>query len=56
MELEFPREIFRKNIQIPNFIKIRPVGAELLNTDGLPGQTDMMKLVVALRNFGKARN
>jgi hypothetical protein len=25
---------FSKNPQIPNFIKIRPVGAELLHTDG----------------------
>jgi hypothetical protein len=34
--------------QTSNFIKIRPVGAELFDADG---QTDMMKLTVAIRNF-----
>jgi hypothetical protein len=34
-----------------NFIKIRPVGAELFHTDG---QTDMAKLTVAFRNFANA--
>ena len=29
-------------------MKIRPVGVELLETDG---QTDMTKLIVAFRNF-----
>ena len=33
-----------KNTQIPNFMKIRPVGAELI-------QTDMTKEVVSFRNF-----
>ena len=37
-----------KNTQIPNFIKIRPVGAELFHADG---QTDKTKLIVAFRNF-----
>jgi hypothetical protein len=32
MKLEFSRQIL-KNIQISNFIKIRPVGAELFYTD-----------------------
>ena len=41
---------FSKNTQISNFIKIRPVGAELFHTDG---QTDMTKLTVAFRNFAK---
>ena len=31
---------FSKNTQIPNFIKVRPVGAEFLRADG---QTDMLK-------------
>jgi len=32
---------FSKNTQISNFIKIRPVGAELFHADGrLDGQTD----------------
>ena len=32
-------------------MKIRPVGAELFHADG---QTDMMKLIVAFRNFAIA--
>jgi hypothetical protein len=32
-------------------MKIRPVGADLLHADG---QTDMTKIIVALRNFAKA--
>jgi hypothetical protein len=36
-----------------NFMKIRPVGAELLSGDG---RTDMMKLTLAFRNFVKAPN
>jgi len=43
-------DVFSKNTQISNFIKIRAVGAELLRA----GQTDMMKLIVAFRNFAKA--
>jgi hypothetical protein len=39
---------FSKNTHILNFMKIRPVGAELLNADG---QTDITKLIVAFRNF-----
>ena len=34
-----------KNIQIPNFMLIRLVGAELFHADG---QTDMTKLIVAI--------
>ena len=34
---EFSRQIFGKNAQISNFMKIRPVGAELFHVDG---QTD----------------
>jgi hypothetical protein len=41
---------FRKN-WIPNFIKIRQVGAELFHADG---QMDMTKLTVAFRNFANA--
>jgi hypothetical protein len=36
-------DIFSGNTQISNFIKIRPVGAELFHADG---RTDMTKLVV----------
>jgi hypothetical protein len=34
-----------------NFIKIRPLGAELFHADG---QTDITKLTGAFRNFGNA--
>jgi hypothetical protein len=46
----------KKNSKISNFKKkIRPVGAESLYVDGQAGrQTDMMKLIVAFRNFAKA--
>ena len=37
-----------KNTQIPNFVKIRPVGAELSHEDR---RTDMAKLIVAFSNF-----
>jgi hypothetical protein len=38
---------------MPNFIKIRPVGAELFHADG---QTGMINLLVAFRNFANAPN
>jgi hypothetical protein len=44
MKLEFSRQIFekKKNSQISNFIKIRPLGAELLHADiEKDGRTDM---------------
>jgi hypothetical protein len=50
MKLEFLGR-FSKNTQISNFIKIRPVGAELFHADG---GTDMTKLTVAFRNFAHA--
>jgi len=37
-----------KNIQTPNYIKIRPVRAKLFRADG---QMDMTKLRVVFRNF-----
>jgi hypothetical protein len=39
---------FSKNAQMSNFMKIRPVGAELYHQGG---QTYMKKLIVAYRNF-----
>jgi hypothetical protein len=48
---------FSKNTQISNFMKIRPVGAELFQAGGrADGQTetDMTKLTVAFRNFANA--
>jgi hypothetical protein len=44
---------FSKNTQIQNFMKIRPVGAELFRADGsTDGQTDTTELIVAFRNSG----
>jgi hypothetical protein len=40
-----------ESTQISNFMKIRPVGAELFHADGW---TDMKKLIVAFRNFANA--
>jgi hypothetical protein len=38
-----------------NFMNIRPVRAELFHADGRADRrSDMTKLVVAFRNFGKA--
>jgi hypothetical protein len=42
---------FSKNIQISNFKKILPVGAELFHVDG---RTEMTKLMVISSNFAKA--
>ena len=42
---------FSKNTQIPNFIKIRPVGAELFHADRW---ADMAKLTVAKSNLANA--
>jgi hypothetical protein len=41
-----------KNIQISEFMKIRPEEAELFHTERR--RTDMTKLIVAFRNFAKA--
>jgi len=42
---------FSTNTQIQNFIKIRPVGAELFHVDR---RTDMTKLLIAFRNFANS--
>jgi len=47
MKLEF-FDRFSENIQISDFMKIRPVGAELFHADR---QTDMTKLIVTFRNL-----
>ena len=53
MKLEFSRHIFEKKIQMPNFMKIRQVTAQMC--PALTNRhTDMKKLTVAVRNFAKA--
>ena len=50
-------DIFSKNVQISNFMKIRPLGAELLHAGGRTGgQTYMTRLTVTFRNFAHAPN
>jgi hypothetical protein len=49
--LKFSLKIFKKKTQISNFMKIRPVGAELFHADG---RTDMTMLIVAFRDFPQA--
>jgi len=48
-----PLDSFNKNKQTPNFIKIRPLVAELLHADR---QTGTKKLIITFRNFVKAAN
>jgi hypothetical protein len=51
----YSRLILMANSQISNFMKIRRVGAELLDAGGWTDtQTDMTKLIVAFRSFAKA--
>jgi len=50
MKLEF-LDRFSKNTHISNFVKIRPVGAEMFHADKGKTQTDMTKLIVTFRNF-----
>ena len=42
---------FRKKVPVSDFMKIRPVGAELFHADG---QTDKTKLIVVFRNTANA--
>jgi len=53
MKLDFSRQIFEKNTEISNFMKIRRVRAEFFHADG---RTDkhVTKLIVAFRNFANA--
>ena len=48
-------ESFSKNTQRSNFMKIRPVGAEMFRAERREdGRTDITKLIVAFRNFWNA--
>jgi hypothetical protein len=49
-KLKFSWWIFEKNSQISNFMKIRPVGAELFHADRWPNTTE---LIVAFRYRAK---
>ena len=49
-ETYFPNRV-SKNTQIPNFMKVRPLGAELIHAER---QTDMTKLIVFFRNLANA--
>jgi len=52
MKIEFFSTVFfSKNTQTPNFVKIRPLGAEWFHADR---RTDITKLIVAFRNFANA--
>jgi hypothetical protein len=54
MMLQFSRKIFEK-YSYAKFHEIRRVGAQLLHVDGRTyGQTDMTKLIVAIRNYAHA--
>ena len=55
-------DLFSKNTQVPNFIKILLLGVELFRTEkvdrrrdgGTDRQTDMTKLIIAFHNFANA--
>ena len=54
IKLIFSRQNLEKT-QITDFIKVRPVGAELFHEDGqTDGQTDMTNLTVAFRSFANS--
>ena len=59
IKLDFPN-MFSKNTEISNFMKIRPVGTELFHVDGQMGgrkdeRTDLSKLIVTFGDFVKVR-
>ena len=53
INLEFSPHIL-ENPKISNFIKIRPVGAELFHGDGQTNRQDMTKLTIAFCDFANA--
>ena len=55
--MNFLDRFSKTDVKIPNFMKIRPVRAELFHADGrMDGQTGMKKLIVAFRDFLSAPN
>jgi len=52
MKLEFSRQIFPKNTQLPDFMKIRPEGAELFHEDRRTDSHDEGNIY--FRDFAKA--
>jgi hypothetical protein len=55
-KLEFSRQIF-KNTQISNFVKIHPVGAQLLHVERrTDGRTDTSKLILNFHIFSNPSN
>jgi hypothetical protein len=54
IKLEFSPNTFLIIHTYKNFMKIRPVGAELFHADRPREQRDTTKLIVAFRNFAKA--
>jgi len=54
MKVEFSGQVFEK-YWIRNFMKIRPVGAELFHADKrTDGHRDMTKLIITFLNFTNA--
>jgi hypothetical protein len=58
-KFEFSRQIFKKNAQISNFMKICPVVTEMLHVEGqsdrrTDGPTDVTKLIFVFLNFANA--
>ena len=55
MELEFSRHVFeKKNPQIPNLMKIRPLGAEFLHADGADRHDDLSRFLATLQTHLKS--
>ena len=53
-KLEISRQ-FLRNIQVSNFMKIRPLGDELFHADEWTDrQADMSKVIIAFRNFSSS--
>ena len=52
MKVEFSRQIIEKQRKISNFMKIRPLGAELFHAGRQKeGRTVLKEMIVVFRNF-----